>query len=278
MCIDYRELNKVTIKNKYPMPRIDDLLDQLRGAKVFSQFDLRTGYHQMRVEEDSIPMTAFRTRYGLYEFPVMPFGLTNAPAFFMDLMNRLFQPYLDRFVIIFIDDILVYSRSVEEHHHHLRQVLQILREQRLYAKFSKCHFWQKEVRFLGHVVSEAGIAVDPEKVVAVQEWKKSTTATEVRSFLGLAGYYRRFIEKFSLIAAPLTKLTHKNIKYIWTDDCEEAFQVLKKKLTTAPVLVIPVRGEKLVVYTDACGTGLGAVLMQEGKTVLLPYHSYCSSQ
>lgn len=267
MCIDYRELNRVTIKNRYPMPRIDDLLDQLKGACVFSQLDLQSGYHQMRVEEPSIPLTAFRTRYGLYEFPVMPFGLTNAPAFFMDLMNRLFQPFLDQFVIIFIDDILVYSRSIEEHRHHLRKVLEVLREQKLYAKFSKCHFWKKEVRFLGHVVSEDGISVDPDKVVAVREWKQPTTVTEIRSFLGLAGYYRRFIENFSLIASPLTKLTRKGVPFLWTDTCEKSFQELKHRLTTAPVLVIPVRGGKLVVYTDACGTGLGAVLMQDGKVV-----------
>ena len=140
MCIDYKELNKVTIKNKYPLPRIDDLFDQLKEASIFSQFDLRTGYHQMGVSEESIPLTAFRTRYGLYEFPVMPFGLTNAPAYFMDLMNRIFQPYLDKFVIIFIDDILVYSKNEEEHREHLKVVLQTLRERQLYAKFSKCHF------------------------------------------------------------------------------------------------------------------------------------------
>ena len=267
MCIDYRDLNKITIKNKYPLPRIDDLFDQLKGASVFSQFDLRTGYHQMRVEDSSIPITAFRTRYGLFEFEVMPFGLSNAPAFFMDLMNRIFRPYLDKFVIVFIDDILVYSRSMEEHREHLRIVLQLLRDHQLYAKFSKCHFWESEVRFLGHVVTSEGISVDPAKVVAVREWKQPTNATEVRSFLGLAGYYRRFIEKFSIIASPMTKLTRKNVKFLWTEDCERAFQELKERLTTAPVLVIPVSGGGLVVFTDACGTGLGCVLNQFGKVV-----------
>jgi len=183
MCIDYRELNKATIKNKYPLPRIDDLLDQLKGASVFSQLDLRTGYHQMSVEEKSIPLTAFRTRYGLYEFRVMPFGLTNAPAFFMDLMNRVFRAYLDRFVVVFIDDILVYSRSEEEHAEHLKVVLETLREHKLFAKLSKCHFWVREVKFLGHVITSKGIAVDPEKVDAVQQWKKPTSVTEIRSFL-----------------------------------------------------------------------------------------------
>ena len=242
MCIDYRELNRRTIKNKYPLPRIDDLLDQLRGASVFSQFDLRTGYHQMGVVESSIPMTAFRTRYGLFEFPVMPFGLTNAPAYFMDLMNRILSPYLDQFVIIFIDDILVYSKNPEEHEHHLRTVLQVLREQKLYAKYSKCKFWEKSVHFLGHVISEEGIAVDPEKVRAVRDWKRPETITEIRSFLGLAGYYRRFIQNFSVVAAPMTRLTKKNAPFIWTPECELAFVTLKERLTSAPVLTIPVPG------------------------------------
>jgi hypothetical protein len=267
MCIDYRELNKRTIKNKYPLPRIDDLLDQLRGAGVFSQFDLRTGFHQMGVEEKSIPLTAFRTRYGLYEFPVMPFGLANAPAYFMDMMNRIFRPCLDQFVIVFIDDILVYSKNEEEHERHLDTVLKALREHKLYAKFSKCKFWEKKVHFLGHVITKEGIAVDPEKVRAVQEWKQPEDVTEIRSFLGLAGYYRRFIQHFSRIASPLTQLTRKNVEFNWSAKCEEAFQRLKHLLTTAPVLTIPVPGGKLIVCTDASGTGLGCVLMQEKKVV-----------
>jgi len=213
MCIDYRQLNRVTIKNKYPLPRIDDLFDQLQGAKCFSKIDLRTGYHQVRVKEKDIPKTAFRTRYGHFEFLVMSFGLTNAPAIFMDLMNRVFKPFLDVFVIVFIDDILVYSRSEEDHANHLRQVLQVLRDRRLYAKFSKCEFWLKSVAFLGHIVSDEGIRVDSQKIEAVKDWPRPTTPTEVRSFLGLAGYYRRFIEGFSSISAPLTKLTHKAAKY-----------------------------------------------------------------
>ena len=164
MCIDYRDLNRVTIKNKYPLPRIDDLMDQVRGAKVFSKLDLASGYPQMRVEDQSIPMTAFRTRYGSFEFPVMPFGLTNAPAYFMDLMNRIFQEYLDKFVIVFIDDILVFSPDEASHAIHLRKVLELLRTHVLYAKYSKCHFWEREVRFLGHVINEDGIGVDPDKV------------------------------------------------------------------------------------------------------------------
>ena len=187
LCIDYRQLNKATIKNKYPLPRIDDLLDQLNGASVFSKIDLRSGYHQLRVKREDIPKTAFRTRYGHYEFLVMPFGLTNAPAVFMDYMNRIFRPYLDKFVVVFIDDILIYSKDEEEHKEHLRIVLQVLKEHKLYAKLSKCDFWLREVKFLGHVVSAVGVTVDPGKIEAVLNWERPQSVTEIRSFLRLAG-------------------------------------------------------------------------------------------
>ncbi|KAI3470676.1 hypothetical protein Pfo_027339 [Paulownia fortunei] len=190
LCIDYRELNKITVKNKYPLPRIDDLFDQLQGASVFSKIDLRFGYHQLKIKEEDIPKTAFRTRYGHYEFLVMPFGLTNAPAAFMDLMNRVFKQYLDKFVIVFIDNILIYSRDKEEHKEHLKIVLQVLKEKQLYAKFKKCEFWLEQVVFLGHVVSKDGISIDPSKVEAVIKWPTPTNVSEVRSFLGLVGYYR----------------------------------------------------------------------------------------
>ena len=167
LCVDYRELNKVTIKNKYPLPRIEDLFDQLHGATVFSNIDLRTGYHQLRIKRDDIPKTAFRTRYGHYEFTVMPFGLTNAPAAFMDLMNRVFRPYIDKFVVVFIDDILVYSKNQQEHEEHLRVVLETLKEQKMYAKWKKCEFWMQSISFLGHIISGEGIEVDSEKVEAV---------------------------------------------------------------------------------------------------------------
>ena len=171
LCIDYRQLNRVTIKNRCPLSRIDDLFDQLRGARVYSKIDLRTGYHQLRVRDTDIPKTAFRTRFRHYEFTVTPFGLTNEPAAFMNLMHRIFQPYLDQFVVVFVDDILIYSQSEWEHEYHLRIVLQLLRDHQLYAKFSKCEFWLTEVRFLGHVVSTSGVSVDPEKVEAVMSWK-----------------------------------------------------------------------------------------------------------
>ena len=267
MCIDYRELNKLTIKNRYPLPRIDDLFDQLQGKTVFSKIDLRTGYHQLRIRDGDILKTAFRTRYGHYEFLVMSFGLTNAPAAFMDLMNRVFKDYLDKFVIVFIDDILIYSQSETEHEHHLRLVLQRLREHRLYAKFSKCEFWMPQVSFLGHIVSKDGILVDPSKIEAVKNWPRPTSVTEVRSFLGLASYYRRFVEGFSKIATPLTELTRKSNRFEWTDRCEKSFQELKERLITAPVLSLPVDDAKFVVYCDASKLGLGCVLMQEGKVI-----------
>ena len=209
--IDYRQLNKVTIKYKYPLPRIDDLFDQLQGVSVFSKIDLRSGYHQLKIKKMDIPKTAFRTRYGHYEFLVMSFGLTNAPAAFMDLMNRVFHPYLDQFVIVFIDDILVYSKNVDDHAMHLRVVLQTLRDRELYAKFSKCEFWFNEVVFLRHVISGAGIFMDPRKIKAIVNWEQPKNVSEVRNFLGLAGYYRRFVEHFSLIIAPLTRLTKKGV-------------------------------------------------------------------
>ncbi|KAA0066266.1 pol protein [Cucumis melo var. makuwa] len=234
LCIDYRELNKVTVKNRYPLPRIDDLFDQLQGATVFSKIDLRSGYHQLRIKDEDVPKTAFRSRYGHYEFIVMSFGLTNAPAVFMDLMNRVFREFLDTFVIVFIDDILIYSKTEAEHEEHLRMVLQTLRDNKLYAKFSKCEFWLKQVSFLGHVVSKAGVSVDPAKIEAVTGWTRPSTVSEVRSFLGLAGYYRRFVENFSRIATPLTQLTRKGVPFVWSKACEDSFQTLKQKLVTAP--------------------------------------------
>ncbi|GJV72947.1 putative reverse transcriptase domain-containing protein [Tanacetum coccineum] len=206
MCIDYRELNKLTVKNRYPLPRIDDLFDQLQGSSVYSKIDLRSGYHQLRVREEDIPKTAFRTRYGHYEFQVMPFGLTNAPAVFMDLMNRVCKPFLDKFVIVFIDDILIYSKNKKEHEEHLKAILELLKKEELYAKFSKCEFWLPKVQFLGHVIDSQGIHVDPAKIESIKDWASPKTPTEIRQFLGLNGYYRRFIKGFSKIANPRTSL------------------------------------------------------------------------
>ncbi|CAA7018064.1 unnamed protein product [Microthlaspi erraticum] len=267
LCIDYRGLNRVTVKNRYPLPRIDELLDQLRGATWFSKIDLASGYHQIPIDEADVRKTAFRTRYGHFEFVVMPFGLTNAPAAFMRLMNDVFREYLDVFVIIFIDDILVYSRSQEEHATHLRLVLEKLREQKLFAKLSKCSFWQREMGFLGHIVSAEGVSVDPAKIEAIRDWPRPSSATEIRSFLGLAGYYRRFVKGFATMAQPMTKLTGKDVPFVWSAECEESFSQLKEMLTTTPVLALPEPGKPYMVYTDASGIGLGCVLMQEGRVI-----------
>ncbi|KAD5318277.1 hypothetical protein E3N88_18223 [Mikania micrantha] len=242
MCIDYRELNKLTIKNRYPLPRIDDLFDQLQGAQYFSKIDLRSGYHQLRVQDEDIPKTAFRTRYGHYEFMVMPFGLTNAPAVF-------------------------HGSHEPKHEQHLRKILELLKEEKLYAKFSKCEFWLREVQFLGHVVNSEGIHVDPAKIEAIKNWDTPMTPTEIWSFLGLAGYYRRFISNFSKIALPLTKLTQKSEPFAWEQKQEDAFQTLKQKLCDAPILSLPEGCDDFVVYCDASHLGLGCVLMQRDKVI-----------
>nr|GEX23549.1 DNA/RNA polymerases superfamily protein [Tanacetum cinerariifolium] len=233
LCIDYRELHHITVRNRYPLSRIDDLFDQLQGAKFFSKIDLRSGYHQLCVKERDVSKTAFRTRYGHYEFFVMPFGLTNALAVFMDLMNRVFHEYLDKFVIVFTDDILVYSRTREEHEDYLPD----------------------------------GITMDPAKVEAITKWPRPTTVTEVRSFLGLAGYYRRFVEGFSLLALPLTKLMRKGEKFVWNEEREKSFKELKKRLVSSPVLTFPSRTGGYQIYSDASKKGLGCVLMQHSKVI-----------
>jgi hypothetical protein len=251
MCIDYRSLNEVTIKNKYPLPWIDDLFDQLQGAKYFSKIDLRSGYHQLRIREADIQKTAFVTRYGQYEFTVMPFGLTNAPAFFMNLMNKVFMEELDKFVVVFIDDILIYSKNRKDHERHLRIILGRLRAHQLYAKLSKCEFWLEKIAFLGHILTAEGIEVDPSKVEAVSKWKQPSNVSEVRSFLGMAGYYCRFIKGFSSIARPMAELLKKGNKFVWTPKCEESFQIIKEKLTTAPVLTLPDIHQDFVICCDA---------------------------
>jgi hypothetical protein len=281
MCGDYRNLNNVTIKNKYPLPRIQDLFDQVRGARVFSKIDLWSGYHQIKIKKEDVPKTAFVSRYRHHEYLVVPFGLTNAPVIFMNLMNKIFMPYLDKFVIVFIDDMLIYSKEKEEHAKHLRIALQILREHQLYAKFSKCEFWLDQVEFLGHVISKEGIAVNPSKVASDLEWEAPKNVKQIRGFLGMAGYYRRFIEGFSKIAGPMTKLLRKNTPFVWLEECEASFQTLKEKLTTTPVLAVPETGKDYTVYCDASKNRLGCVLMQDRKVIaygsrqLRPYEVNC---
>ncbi|GJW42792.1 putative reverse transcriptase domain-containing protein [Tanacetum coccineum] len=231
MYIDYRELNKLTMKNRYPLSRINDLFDQLQGSRVYSKIDSISGYHQLRVREEDIPKTAFRTRYGHYDFQVMPFGLTNAPAVFMDMMNRVCKPYLDKSMIVFIDDILIYSMSEEEHAEHLKLILELLKKEELYAKFSKCEIWLSKVQFLGHVIDSEGIHVDPAKIEPIKDWASPNTPTEIRQFL------------------------------------EAAFQLLKQKLCSAPILALPEGSENFMVYCDASRKGFGAVLMQRDKVI-----------
>jgi hypothetical protein len=267
MCVDYRSLNEVTNKNKYPLPWIEDLFDQMKGASMFSKIDLRLGYHQLKIRETDIPKTAFRTRYGLYEYTVMSFGLTNAPAYFMYLMNKVFMEYLDKFIVVFIDDILIFSKMVEEYEEHLRLVLEKLRSNQLYAKFSKCEVWLTKVTFLGHVISAGGVSVDPSKVKDVLNWMPPTTASEIWSFLGLARYYRRFLKDFSKIAKPMMKLLEKNKAFEWTIECQVGFEELRKRLTSASVLVLPDLTKKFDIYCDTAHQGLACVLMQEGQVV-----------
>nr|GFA90997.1 putative reverse transcriptase domain-containing protein [Tanacetum cinerariifolium] len=237
------------------------------GSRYFSKIDLRSGYHQLRVREEDIPKNAFRTRYGHFEFTVMPFDLTNAPAVFMDLMNRVCRLYLDKFVIVFIDDILIYTKSKKEHEVHLKLILELLKKEKLFGKFSKCEFWLQEVHFLGHVVSSEGIHVDPNKIEAMKNWKPPKTPTEIHSFLGLAGYYRQFIASFSKIAKPLTLLTQKNKKFEWGDEQENAFQTLKDMLCDAPILALPEGADNFVVYCDALNQGFRCVLLQRNKVI-----------
>jgi hypothetical protein len=239
----------------------------LKGARVFSKIDLRSGYHELRKRPSDIAKTAFTTRYGLYEYTVISFGLTNAPAYFMYLMNKVFMEYLDKFVVVFINDILVYSRNKEEHEGHLRLVLQKLRENQLYAQLSKCEFWLREFSFFGHVIIGGGIAVDPGKVRDVLNWEPPTTMSEIRSFLGLMGYYRRFIEGFSKIVKPLTSLLEKDKKFIWSEACLNSFDELRKRLTTIPVFVMPEIHKSFDIYCDASKQDLGCVLMQEGHVI-----------
>jgi len=262
MCVDYRALNKITIKNKYPIPRIDEMLDQLNGAKIFSRLDLKSGYHQIRIKDDDIEKTAFRTLYGSFEFIVLPFGLTNAPPTFMRLMNSIFHKYLDDFVIIYLDDILIYSINEQEHLTHIKLVLQLLRDNHLYVNKEKCEFSVDQIEFVGHIVTANGIKADANKVIAIKNWPIPQTPTSVRSFLGAAGFYRRFIPNFSEIAAPLTDLTRDNYKFEWTNKQHTAFVTLKDALSTAPVLRLPDFKLTFIVVTDASMIAVGGVLMQ----------------
>ena len=263
MCIDYRALNKVTVMDRYPLPRIDELIDRLHGAQWFTKVDMAQGYHQLRVREEDVHKTAFRTRYGHFEFLVLPFGLCSAPASFMRLMNQIFDDLLDVCVIVFIDDVLIYSKTKEQHDKHVRLVLDRLREHSLYAKRSKCSFFQSEVEFLGFVVGRNGISMENSKVKAVLDWPAPENRKQLMSFLGLANYYRKFVKDHAAICAPLTELLRQDIPYQWGEKEQQAFDAIKKAMTMGPVLATPDPGKGYILYTDASDYAVGAVLMQE---------------
>jgi hypothetical protein len=265
--LDCRAINNITIGYRHPIPCLDDMLDELSGAVVFSKVDLRSGYHQIRMKLGDEWKTIFKTKFGLYEWLVMPFGLTNTLSTFMRLMNEVLRAFIGKFVVVYFDDILIYSKSMEAHLDHLRVVFNALRDARLFGNLEKCVFCTDRVSFLGYVVTPQGIEVDQAKVEAIQGWPVPKTITQVRSFLGLAGFYRRFVKDFSTIAVPLTVLTKKGVPFSWGTTQENAFTMLKDKLTHAPLLQLSDFNKTFEVECDASGIGLGGVLLQDGKPV-----------
>jgi len=267
MCTDCRAINNITVKYRHPITRLDDLLDELYGACVFSKIDLKSGYHQIRIREGDEWKIAFKTKYGLYEWLVMPFGLTNAPSTFMRLMNHVLRKFLGKFVVVYFDDILIYSKSYDDHVVHLRCVLEALRMEKLYANMEKYVFCMDHVIFLGFVVSSQGVQVDSEKVKAIQDWPTPKNISEVRSFHGLASFYKRFVKDFSTLAAPLNEIVKKNVGFKWGEKQEKAFATLKHELTNAPILALPNFAKSFEIECDASNVDIGAVLMQEGHPI-----------
>ena len=278
MCVDYRAINKVTVRNRYPLPRTEDLFDQLQGAKYFTSLDLTQGYHQLRITPEDVPKTAFRTPFGHFQFRVLSFGLTNAPATFQAAMNDVFRSMLGKHVLVYLDDILIFSKTLDEHQRHLREVLEILRRERFYAKLSKCTFCSAELEYLGHLVGEHGIKVDPRKVAGVVEWPPPTDVSRLRSFLGLANYFRRFIQGYSSMVQPLTTLTSKTKPWVWSGRCQQAFESVKHALVHAPVLTLPDPALPYEVICDASIVRLGAVLLQNGKPIAFESRKLSSAE
>jgi hypothetical protein len=251
------------VKNKYPLPVVDELLDELKGASWFTKLDMRSEYHQVRVHPADIAKTAFKTHHGHWEFKVMPFGLTNAPATFQEIMNTVYAPLLRKHVLVFMDDILIYSKTLDNHKQHLQEVFQILRDNKFYLKRSKCSFAQQSLEYLGHIISNQGVATDPVKIQAVKQWPTPTDMRQLRGFLRLSGYYRKFIRHYGILSKPLTDLLKKNTQFIWTSQHKQSFEALKQALISVPVLALPDFSKKFTVETDASAKGIGAVLMQD---------------
>jgi len=262
LCVDYKRLNAVTIRNSYPLPLINDIIERVKGAKYFTKLDLRSAYNLIRIKEGDEYKTAFRTKYGHYEYLVMPFGLKNAPAIFQSFINSVLRPFLEKSVILYLDDILIYSNSLDDHHQTVREVLKKLIDNNLYAKLSKCEFDKEEVEFLGHIISGSGVSTDPKKIKSIKEWPIPKNVKEVQRFLGLCNYYRRFVRNFAAIAKPLHALTKKGRKFVWSKDCDTSFSILKKRLTSSPLLMHPDLTKPFIVECDASNFAIGAVLSQ----------------
>ena len=267
MCVDSRAINKITVRYRFPIPRLDDLLDQIGAASVFSKLDLKSGYHQIRIRPGDEWKTAFKTREGLFEWLVMPFGLSNAPSTFMRVMNQALRPFIGKFVVVYFDDILIFSMTLAEHLDHLREVLLVLRRDKLFATKKKCEFGSSQVHFLGYIVSASGLAVDPSKVEAIKTWPTPSTLTETRSFHGLASFYRRFVAQFSSLMAPLTDCIRREGQFVWTAEADMAFEAIKRKLSSAPILALPDFSQVFELHCDASKTGIGAVLSQRGRPI-----------